>query len=145
MQAIIPGKIRIFNIFQQTISTSILANISQNTSIVLIFDTDLKSPNFNIFNKNIEILKKSRNVKNIHLIPQCKNLEDEIIYATTIKKIEDFFPSESNKFKSKFIKAPNTFLYSKFRYHSLEIDKLWSRNPEGVYSKLKNQAQVIKK
>lgn len=42
--------------------------------------------NINILDKNIEVFENNDRIKEVILIPQVKNLEDELIYSTKIKK-----------------------------------------------------------
>ena len=73
-QLVKPGKSTVFNMFQKQITNSLLMRISDQTNVVVIFDTDLTNPNLELFLSNIKKLTKFRTVKNVILIPQCKNL-----------------------------------------------------------------------
>ena len=94
--------------------------------------------------KNIEIFKNNDRIKEVILIPQAKNLEDELIYSTKIKKIKDLLESKSDKdFKRDFISCNN--LMKKLEEKEFEISKLWSRNAVDIYEKYKNDSEKIKK
>ena len=101
------GRIEKRNLLEKKISDNILKNIQKNTTIVIIFDTDvIDINNINILDKNIEIFENSK--KKVILIPQVKNLEDELIYSTKIKKIEDLLESKSDDdFKRDFMRCNN--------------------------------------
>lgn len=71
MNCIKAGKSRVFNIFQHDITRSVLTGISANTTVVLVFDTDLGNPNWDKFCLSITRLKKSKNVKDIVFIPRA--------------------------------------------------------------------------
>ena len=139
-----PGKSRVFNVLLKKISPAILSNISPKTNVVLIFDTDVDN-NLVIFKENIKKLEKSKNVKNIVCIPQCKNFEDEIVRSTCIKNILEFFPSNSkSEFKKKFNSSTDEFLESKLKSNKFNILFLWNQSPIGIYSGIKNDFEKIK-
>lgn len=145
LQVIKPGKSKVFNIFEDRITPALLANISPKTKIVLIFDTDVIKPNFDLYDFNFSKLKKSRMVIDIITIPQCRNFEEEMVYSMNIKKAGQLFAAENDaKFKSTFLRMDNRFLRSKLEENSFDITKLWSRNPNGVFSFIENQARKIK-
>ena len=145
MESIQPGRTIVFNIFQDTITPARLTRLSPGTIVIIVFDTDQVNPNFKLYDSNLKKLKKARNVTDIILIPQCKNFEDEIVFSTTINKIESFFPSESvSKFKADMLKVNDITLSKKLEKHQFDIDKFWSREPSGVYSSIPNNALKIK-
>lgn len=145
LQVIKPGKSKVFNVFENRITPALLTNISSKTKIVLIFDTDVVKPNFDIYDFNLSKLRNSRMVKDIITIPQCRNFEEEIVYSTSIKKASQLFAVENNtKFKATFLRMDNKFLQSKLEESSFDIKKLWSRNPKGPFSIIENQASKIK-
>lgn len=77
-------------------------------------------------------------------IPQVKNLEDELIYSTKIKKIKDLLESKSDDyFKRDFMRCNN--LIKKLEEKEFKISKLWSRNAVDIYEKYKNDSEKIKK
>lgn len=75
MKLIRPGVSQVFNVVENELTNARLMTIKENTTVVLIFDTD--TGNTEKVRKNIELLKKARNVKEIVCITQVKNLEDE--------------------------------------------------------------------
>ena len=137
------GRIEKRNLLEKKISDNILKNIQKNTTIVIIFDTDvIDINNINILDKNIEIFENSK--KKVILIPQVKNLEDELIYSTKIKKIEDLLESKSDDdFKRDFMRWNN--LIKKLEEKEFKISKLWSREATDIYKKYKNDSEKIKK
>lgn len=146
MNYIQPGKIKKFNLFQTPITNAFLSTISQRTTIIVVFDTDLLNPNKKLFDKNLEKLRNSKNVNQIILIPQITNLEDEIVYCTKIKKIEDFFNSETvEKFKAELLRISNKNLFTKFKLNNLDIYKLWTRcSTNAYYCCYENESDKIK-
>ena len=53
------GKIRVFNIIHYKISTTFLRTLDSNTTVVLIFDTDVAK--LDIFEENIKLILKNKN------------------------------------------------------------------------------------
>lgn len=139
------GKTKVFNVFTKEISNALLRTFKDNTIVIFVFDTDLPNPNLKLFQKNFDKLKSSPKVKDIVLIPQCKNLEDEIIRSTSINRIIDFFPSENiAKFKSTFAKATYEVLRDRFDKNSFDFSLMWSKRPDGSYKMIENQSDKIK-
>lgn len=77
MKLIIPGIARVFNVVENVLTNSRLITIKENTTVILVFDTD--TGKVDKVKKNIEILKNSSNVKEIICITQVKNLEEELV------------------------------------------------------------------
>lgn len=79
------------------------------------------------------------------MIPQCKNLEDEMVHCTSIRNITEFFPTKNvEKFKQKLLASNDKFLSNKFEEKNFDFNKLWIRNPDGIYSKIQNESNLIK-
>lgn len=97
-----------------------------------------------ILQNNIDLLKKQVSaVKEIILVPQIENLEDELKFSTSIKNIKELTRSKSNSdFKSDFIYSSNVpqLLENK----AFDIKKLWSRNANNSFKNYKNQGDKIK-
>lgn len=88
---IISGKAIVFNMARDEIKKSQLMSLNKNTIVVIVVDNDLFFGNFSNpeihkqrILKNISLLKKY--CKDIVVIIQKENLEDEIIRSTSIKK-----------------------------------------------------------
>ena len=126
---VLSGKIDVLNILQNEIKNSRLISIKPNTTIILIFDTDVQEKELlNRLTQNIKILKNSKHIKEVIVIPQVLNFEDELVYATNIKSIEKFIPNCTKKeFKSKFIKLGSKMV-AMLEKHGFNTDKLWSRS-----------------
>ena len=136
------GKIKIINTIQNKVPNSILRTLERETIVVLVFDTDVEK--MDILDENIRLIKNSNNVRDIICIPQIKNLEDELIYSTSINKIVELLESKSKKdFKNDFNNCKN--LLKKLEQKEFKISKLWSRNAVDVYMKYKNNSGIIKK
>ena len=126
---VLSGKIDVLNILQNEIKNSRLISIKPNTTIILIFDTDVqKKELLNRLAQNIKILKASKHIKEVVVISQVLNFEDELVYATNIKSIEKFIPNCTKKeFKSKFIKL-GSGMVAMLEKQDFNADKLWSRS-----------------
>ncbi|MGP1437713.1 MAG: hypothetical protein ACTTKH_01425 [Treponema sp.] len=138
---IISGKVYI--IHQKLITDTLLRMLKKASNIIMIFDTDT-SETYEIVKKNIETLQKHK--LKVVLIPQVKNFEDEIIYATDIKNIKELLNSKSKKdFKNNFRNTKNVL--EKLEKHHFNIEKFWSRSPEkpSCFSEFKNDGNKIKK
>ena len=74
---VIPGKVDVFNITQEKITDLRLRSLRNNTTVILIFDTDL--PCSEILISNVDKLKTYPTIKAVWCVPQVHNLEDELI------------------------------------------------------------------
>ena len=136
------GKIKVINTIQNKVPNSILRTLERETVIILVFNTDIEK--IDVLDENIKLIKSSNNVRDIIYIPQIKNLEDELIYSTKIKKIKDLLESKSDKdFKRDFISCNN--LMKKLEEKEFEVSKLWSREAVSTFKKYRNGAIKIKK
>jgi hypothetical protein len=139
---IISGKIDIFNAIQEVFSNTRLRMLSENTVVILVFDTDTGI--IETLYRNLEILKKHPHVKETWCVMQVHNLEDEIKRSTDVKEIKDLLGSKSNKeYKHDFIIEKN--LYDKLKKHQFNFDRIWVTNPDNVFSVIKNCGEKIKK
>ena len=126
-----PGKIDVFNVVEREIKSTHMMNLKDNTVVVLVFDTDTK--NRAILDKNTKFLEKHKKVKEVILIPQVYNLEDELIRSCNIKNILQLLGSKSNKeFKGDFNKVNNLNEY--LIKAEFAFDKLWRKNTDGIFA-----------
>ena len=80
-------------VVQERLTDLKLRVLSEGTILIFVFDTD--SGNIDILNENIKKAKKSSRVKKVYCITQVKNIEDELIRSTDIKRIEELLSSKS--------------------------------------------------
>ena len=121
--AFYPGKVEVFNFINKRITLARLGSISKNTQIILVYDTDVLDDAMML--ENIGFLK-SKGFKNILHIQSIKKFEDELVYSTSLKNINEMFNTDStNEFKNKFIKANN--LKGKLLKLNFNAAKIWSR------------------
>ena len=71
------GNVNVINVMQKKLPNHVLTNLVENTIVILVFDTDIKTTE--ILTENITRLKKCRGVKDIWCVMQVENLEDELI------------------------------------------------------------------
>ena len=109
------------NVVQERLTDLKLRVLSEGTILIFVFDTD--TGNIEILSENIKRAKKSSRVKNVYCITQVKNLEDELIRSTNIKRIDELLESKSkSNFKRDFIKEKN--LKQKLEAHSFDLKML---------------------
>lgn len=143
----LPGKIYIQNPTQIEISQAFVRTLKPKTTVGIIFDTDIEEEHaVNRLRKNIEMLRKSKQVKSVFTIPQIKNIEDEIIYSTKkLNRIQDLIHSESEKdFKRDFLSTHESYILNVLEKKHFDISKFWSRSPQNCYCEFKNEAENIK-
>ncbi len=120
---LLPGKVEVLNVVCEKISKQRLMVLKPNTNIILIYDVDVA--NTEILNYNIKMLKKYK-FKNIYHIQSINNFEDELVYATSLKCINEMYNTVStNEFKTRFIHQNN--LISKLNSINYDNSKMWSR------------------
>ena len=141
-QLITPGKTDVLNPIQEVLKQTHLRTIAPKTNVVLIFDTDV--PKTEILKQNIDFLNSQSNISKVIMIPQCKNLEDELIRSTDIKHIRDLLNcAHDSDFKTAFIEEKR--LYEKLLLHHFDLGKLWSSIPKEPFSDfIQNEAYLIK-
>lgn len=137
---VIPGKVSVFNVQCECFTDTMLRTLKSKTVIILIFDTD--SINKSIFERNIQKLK-SLGFNEIWCIPQDKNLEDELIKSTDIRKITDLLNSSGiTDHKRKFI--AEKCLKTKLINHRFDIKEIWSSKTSGKVLGIENDGNKIK-
>lgn len=132
---ILHGKLQKFN-FWQTEATKIVRKISGSSVLYIIFDTDtINVKSTEKFILNMKLLVGEKKVKEIYLIAQHQNLEDELRFSCTknnlVQLFKDFYNiNSSEEFKAKLIKESN--LSNKLKNNNFDVKKLWSRKE--IYS-----------
>ena len=139
-----PGKVEVFNFINEVISKNRLMVLNKSTYIVLVYDVDVNKTA--TLEKNLQLLKEC-GFKNIYHIQSIRNLEEEIVYSTDLKNINEMFKTKTiEEFKTKFIKHDN--LYSKLLSIAFNKDKLWSRvnniEPFNKFYKMQDIKQIKK-
>ncbi len=142
MRLIVPGKIQVVNVVEESLSDLRLRILTKGTILVFVFDTDTR--NFSILNSNIIKAKNSSNIKDVYCVTQVKNFEDELVRSTNLTKIEDFTRSQSKKnFKRDFIRDKN--IKQKLYNYEFDFEKLWIKTPPKPFDTIVNCSSKIKK
>lgn len=141
MGCIESGRVDKFNAVQNEFTFARIRPLKQNTIVVLVYDTDIDK--IDVFRRNIAFLKKQSAIKDVILIPQVRNLEDELVRACKIKKVEELTHSCSTKdYKKDLIHCAS--LASRLRKCNFDVLKLWSCTPQNRFSAWGNDAEKIK-
>lgn len=145
LQLIPAGKVLKFNGLTRHITKTRLLEFERNSVVIFVFDTDDESAGLGILNDNEKQLDNSGSVIEHYCITQVKNIEDELVRSTDVKKIEDLLPSKTKKlFKNDFNRMKATVIARKLKEHHFDINLLWSEQPEGKFSEINNDSDLIK-
>lgn len=138
---LVPGKLEVFNVIQDRLKTSYLTAYSKYTHFVLVFDTD--TDNSTILKENLRFLQNHLSKDKIIVVPQVRNIEDELVYCCDVKHIWDLTKYHTLKdFKDNVI-TDNTF-GKKLIKHKFNGKLLWSRTPRDKFSFCRNDSNKIK-
>lgn len=122
-----PGRIKVLNISQRRFPQSLMFSLIPGTCVVFIFDTDTGTPH--TVRENIVAIERMTTDVEVIVIPQCRNLEDELIYSCSLKEIRQITGSRSNKnFKHDLIHAIN--VHRLLESCGFNFAKLWSRKAD---------------
>lgn len=118
------GKVQVFNVVNKRISKAQVISLKENSKIFFVYDID--TGNVSILEDNLSLFAKY-GFNNIKHIQSINNFEEELIYSTSLTKIQDFSKGISNldDFKYKFINHKN--LISKLSSLNFDENKIWSR------------------
>ena len=131
---LIPGRIRILNIAQKRIPKSIYTTLRQGSCIVFVFDTDAGEPQ--IAEENIKALARFVPDAELVVIPQNRNLEDELCRACGLREIRTLTRSRSRSdFKKDFIHASN--LQRLMEECGFDFNLLWTGGTRPAWDNLK--------
>ena len=136
-----PGKVSVFNVVQNRFTDLHLRQLKNGTIVILVFDTD--KGDSDILESNIKYLRQYRTIKDVWLIPEVTNFEEELLYSTNIKSVKELIPSRSTaEFKGDFCKEKN--LTKKLEQHSFDSRRFWSRRAKGTaFCDLKNDHDMV--
>ena len=140
LQWIKPGKVQVFNVIEEELTSLITRTLKPGTIVVLVFDTDTGKKNTLL--KNIRFLQKDSNVKQVLCIMQVKNLEDEFLRSCAISQIKELTGSKSNSdYKRDLLRQSN--LADKIKKHQFQFEKFWNSSDK-VYESICNDSAQIK-
>lgn len=142
--AFVSGKVSVFNVIKRRITINRLMTLNPKTIIILVYDIDVLDTH--ILEENIKLLKKYK-FKDVYHIHSIQNFEDELVYASNLKKIDDLFGTKClDDFKSKFINHKD--IIHKLDDIGFDVNKMWSRkniNPPFNQFSDKKSLELIKK
>lgn len=139
---ILPGKVEVFNVVIKELTDMYLRVLSENTVVVFLFDTDIEKTD--ILRKNIAKVMESSRVRELWLVIQVKNLEDELLRSTDVRDVKDLIGCKTNKeYKSEFVKEKK--LFEKLKNHGFDFTKMWAKAPCKPFDNLCNDGYKIKK
>lgn len=124
---IIAGRTRKFNLWEKDVS-NLIREISKGTIVICVLDTDITNETLERRLKN-NIEKLKRNYKVI-IINQNKNLEDEIVFCTSLTNIRDMYGCVDDKHKSAFIN--DKLLETRLENLEFDIEKLWQNSTHNI-------------
>lgn len=137
-----PGKCNVLNPISEKLSPNDFITVPVGSIIIFVFDTDVA--NNTILEHNMKMVKRYAPHCEIVLIPQVMTIEDELLRATIVKKVEDLTRSKSlANFKSDFCALKNC--RNILEKYKLDMSILWSKKPDGVFDKYPQQSSRIKK
>lgn len=140
LQWIKPGKVQVFNVIEEELTSLITRTLKPGTIVVLVFDTNTGKKNTLL--KNIRFLQKDSNVKQVLCIMQVKNLEDEFLRSCAISQIKELTGSKSNSdYKRDLLRQSN--LADKLKKHQFQFEKFWNSSDK-VYESICNDSAQIK-
>lgn len=140
LQWIKPGKVQVFNVIEEELTSLITRTLKPGTIVVLVFDKDTGKKNTLL--KNIRFLQKDSNVKQVLCIMQVKNLEDEFLRSCAISQIKELTGSKSNSdYKRDLLRQSN--LADKLKKHQFQFEKFWNSSDK-VYESICNDSAQIK-
>ncbi len=117
-----PGKVEVFNFVLKRISNQRLLSLNKNTIIILVYDVDVLKTD--ILEENLKKLDDFG--FKVYHVQSIKNFEDEIVYSTDLKNINDMYHTQGREeFKSHFIHQDK--LPIRLDKENFKIDKFWSR------------------
>lgn len=138
---ILPGKIEVFNVIQESFTNLHLRTLSDRTIAILVFDTDIGETE--IFRDNLRILRKDHRIRAVWCVLQVNNLEDELLRSTNVREIKDLINAPSNKdFKHYFVNEKR--LFEKLNLHAFNFDKIWISHPKHGFEEIINDGRRIK-
>lgn len=140
-QKILPGRIKVFNVIQNSLSSSQLITIQPGTTIVLVFDTDIAQTD--CLKGNIRRLKKYCSKVKIVFLSQVLNFEDELVRCSDLKCASDLTHSRHSKdFKRDFCAMTNA--RSSLERVNLSVERLWIENPPEEFHFIDRNSSSIK-
>lgn len=136
-----PGKIHVINVVQEKINKARAATWGDNVYICCVFDTDVRDPGQLLANRNF--LLSLSNIRDVILIPQVLNLEDELVRASMVRNAKEITKSSTDaEYKHALIKIDN--LKRLFDAAEFDFSKFWVTEPRGNFENIDNESSKIR-
>lgn len=101
-----------------------------------------KIPMCRILKANIKLISSSMNALRVICVTQVNNLEDELIRSCNIRNIRELTNSRSDReYKSDLIRITN--LAERLKKCGFCKELFWSKDPDGAFKDIQNQADKI--
>ena len=140
-QKIQPGRVKVFNVIQNTLPSSQLITIQPGTTVALVFDTDV--PQTDCLKDNIGRLSKYCSKIKLVFLAQVLNFEEELVRCSDIKSAADLTRSRSTKdFKRDFCAMTN--IRAAVERVNLNVENLWAEEPPADFAFLERNSNFIK-
>ena len=141
---LIPGKVKVFNVIQNLIPKSQILSIQADTTIVLMFDTDVEQTS--ILKKNLELLNRYCGKLHIVFLPQVLNLEDELVRCTDVKNVVELTHSCGvRNLKTDFCKLKAKDCRAMLERHGLKTENLWATKVPEIFSFIEVNSNQVKR
>lgn len=140
-----PGQVFVFNFINKYITLDRISLLNRNATIILVYDTD--EEDVTKLEANLKMLKDHGFTSILH-IQSIYTFEDELVYATSMKNINELCNSESNnEFKNRFLNLKRENVTTKLKKYNFDGDLIWNRQTKDLpFSKYysHNHQQMIK-
>ena len=88
-------------------------------------------------------MQKSKSIKEVWCVPQCKDFEDELRRATGLKNLYEMLGATNLKdFKHAFVREKN--LVTKLYNYGFEMGRFWVSRPNGAFAGVRNDGEKVK-
>ncbi len=140
-QKIQSGRVKVFNVIQKILPKSQLVTIQADTTVVLVFDTDVL--NTECLRENIKRLSTLCTRIKLVFLPQVLNFEDELVRCCEIKSVTELTHSRSNKdFKRDFCSLTN--VRAVLDRANFNVSRIWTENTSVEFAFIEKNSQEIK-
>ncbi len=140
-QKIQSGRVKVFNVIQKILPKSQLVTIQADTTVVLVFDTDVL--NTECLRENIKRLSTLCTRIKLVFLPQVLNFEDELVRCCEIKSVTEMTHSRSNKdFKRDFCSLTN--VRAVLDRANFNVSRIWTENTSVEFAFIEKNSQEIK-
>lgn len=140
---LLPGRVKILNPVLKQISRSQLVTINADTTVVLVYDTDVKLSQR--LSQNIKNLKKYCHRVNIVHLAQVFNLEDELVRSTDVSDVKELTKSTGfSSFKNDFCRMNYQQCRHMLQQHQFNIEKMWATQPSEPFQFVKQNGEEVK-